>query len=883
MSQGPEGQATLAPPQSVAPGLYEEINPDLTHVDAYAETKQAIARDVRYLRQLLQKRKSERRDARCQTLMAKLAEDHFTLAVLGQFKRGKSSLMNAIIGRPLLPTGVLPLTSAITVLRFGPRERLMIEHEGSTVLNEVPISELPEYVTERGNPGNRKRVSRAVVEIPSPFLRRGLEFVDTPGVGSALEASAAVTRQFLPQCDAVIFITSVDSPISQAEMEFLSEIREYVRKIFFVVNKTDLLNGDECDEVLGYINRNLQNLMNTASVRLFPLSCWNGLKAKAQGDLEAYARSGVKGLEETLSEFLSTEKISAFLVSLLDRAIAVADEELRETEIESRAAEVSADEILREHLALQLRLDEIRASRERDLSALREQLRAFVEEYVRSALPAVVQREEGASRAEVREALGNRRWRTAYGAIRELNRDFALRLNGARDGWATGIADSLWPQLETLVQQELRLVLRQLSGIPQAAAEILNLETTLLLAPDEFEELHMEKDVLTRSLAKELQSRELRWQFTPPRGFGFLPVCWTHNLLTRHCVRAMKEGLRIAATAIHDSVIESSEDVLDKAISRVQERARDVEERVEAIFTRRESGSSCASQCQSFAEDCERLRELRTGMSALRDRIVESRAPQKQGVALLPVPVETERPRESAAAAAPSPRLDDVDIARDLRTRGCPVCKRAQAAVWDFLTHWQYELYGNEGSQDVFAAEGGLCRFHTWQLAALASPQGISRGYPRLVDRVAREIARLASDDDHHAESILSLMPDSRSCRACQVVRATETMYLERLAAFTQGPGGSAGYRRSQGVCLRHLAQLLKLDMPRETKSALLRHTSRILSATMEDMQSFALKHDALRRSLNNQDDDDAYLRALVRLAGARYLAAPWDTDEVDL
>ena len=202
---------TPAVPTSDESMIYEEAHPDLTQIDAYAKAKQVIARDLHYLREMLHQRKSERRDARCQALMAKLVEDHFTLAVLGQFKRGKSSLMNAIIGRPLLPTGVLPLTSAITVLRFGPQERLLIEHEESTVINEAPLAKLSDYVTERGNPGNRRRIARAVIEMPSPFLRRGLEFVDTPGVGSAIEANTAITQHFLPQCDAVIFITSVDS------------------------------------------------------------------------------------------------------------------------------------------------------------------------------------------------------------------------------------------------------------------------------------------------------------------------------------------------------------------------------------------------------------------------------------------------------------------------------------------------------------------------------------------------------------------------------------------------------------------------------------------------------------------------------------------------
>jgi hypothetical protein len=87
--------------------------------------------------------------------------------------------MNAIVGRSFLPTSILPLTSAITILRFGPAERLVISRENRSFDDEAPVSALPDYVTETGNPGNQKRIKAVYVEFPSPFLRRGLEFVDT--------------------------------------------------------------------------------------------------------------------------------------------------------------------------------------------------------------------------------------------------------------------------------------------------------------------------------------------------------------------------------------------------------------------------------------------------------------------------------------------------------------------------------------------------------------------------------------------------------------------------------------------------------------------------------------------------------------------------------
>jgi len=170
-----------------------EVEPDLEKLRTYTQTKLQLAGQLRIMREALAALGREHGERKCAELVVKLAEDRFTLAVLGQFKRGKSSLMNAIIGRELLPIGMLPLTSAITVLKYGPIERLVVRRDGSNFPEELPVSALAEYVTEKGNPANRKKVQTACVELPVPFLRRGIEFVDTPGIGSAITANTATT------------------------------------------------------------------------------------------------------------------------------------------------------------------------------------------------------------------------------------------------------------------------------------------------------------------------------------------------------------------------------------------------------------------------------------------------------------------------------------------------------------------------------------------------------------------------------------------------------------------------------------------------------------------------------------------------------------------
>jgi len=249
----------------------------------YTTAKHEVASAMRELRQLFETFGDTERAERCHSLQVKLAEEIFNLAVVGQFKRGKSSLMNAIIGRDLLPTGVLPLTSVVTSLCYGQTERLQIYFKGSLLPCERPLYDLAEYVTEQGNPGNKKGIYRAQIEAPVPFLRRGLHFIDTPGVGSIIAENTATTYAFLPEADAVIFVTSVDAPLCETEQIFLRDINWWGKKIIPVVNKVDLLDGNAREEMLCFIQSNLENhLSQTCPIAVWPFETATGWVRKSR-------------------------------------------------------------------------------------------------------------------------------------------------------------------------------------------------------------------------------------------------------------------------------------------------------------------------------------------------------------------------------------------------------------------------------------------------------------------------------------------------------------------------------------------------------------------------------------------------------------------------
>ncbi len=177
-------------------------------------------------------------------LREKIDSHTFNIVVMGEFKRGKSSAINALIGASLLPVGVIPLTAIATVLSYSEQMAVQVIFQSGERQHITPEA-LRDYVTEKGNPNNKKRVREVRVAYPSAWLRGGVQLVDTPGIGSVYRHNTDVAYQFLPKADAVLFLLSVEQSVGQAEYEFLKKVGEYAGKIFFLLNKADLLTDSD--------------------------------------------------------------------------------------------------------------------------------------------------------------------------------------------------------------------------------------------------------------------------------------------------------------------------------------------------------------------------------------------------------------------------------------------------------------------------------------------------------------------------------------------------------------------------------------------------------------------------------------------------------------
>ncbi len=219
-------------------------------------------------------------DARLSREVADLTEralaGRFYVACIGQFKRGKSTLVNALIGAPLLPTGVVPITTVPTVVRFGTTTSARIRLSDGR-WQDIATSVLARYVSEDQNPENAAGVTGVEVFTPAPLLREGLCLVDTPGLGSVFGGNTAATTGFVPHIDAALVVIGADPPLAGDELELVRTVAKQTTELIVVLNKSDRVTDGERREATRFAERVLTTALGRPPGPIYAVSAAQAL------------------------------------------------------------------------------------------------------------------------------------------------------------------------------------------------------------------------------------------------------------------------------------------------------------------------------------------------------------------------------------------------------------------------------------------------------------------------------------------------------------------------------------------------------------------------------------------------------------------------------
>jgi GTP-binding protein EngB required for normal cell division len=787
------------------------------------------------------KAKDQAGEREFQRLLARLTQDRFNLAVVGPFSRGKSSLMNALLGFDALPTGLLPHTSVVTTVTYGPRERVLIRSEGWPFPQEIRVDQLEDYVTERGNPGNRRHIALAEIQLPAEMLRRGLHFIDTPGVGSAILANTNTTESFLSEIDAAIFVTSFDSAISENDLEFLARVRATVGVVFVVLNKLDLISDSERDDVVRFVAERFERDPLIGRCDLFSVSAKRGLQAKLEGDSAALARSGVPELEAALAEFLSTNKIRQLSSRIVDRLIT---------------------SLRRQHAAAEL-VSAANQSAQHRADALQDLDRRLVELKTRlnNTFAGLAPLGDSTLRAlEPRINAGFRRLK------RDLQRKFESSLSGGRRflnpamrslrhhdaaAFCSGAINRELPLYEAALNEEWRRqagpLLATIRGLPEEfLVRTSNREDSI--------------DASLKGHTEESDGIELRIGQIPQIDWRPHLQWWLRlvppRLLTALLRKSMGEQL--------DGVLAQYRYRLESAIRlQIDACAADLMRKIDNAIDVRAQHLRQSMVLESFAADGEKFDDLLRQAHKLRHRL------------------DSRLPSSIAPEAIPGMRTLAGTAGRDDtagRIRPCPVCRAVVEAVFADLSRLQYELGTEVGAQKHLAETGGFCSAHTWIYSSLASPVGISRAYSSLLEADAQKLeiaGRTAGSLEALTSQVSAISPSRLGCKVCALASRTMRETMRKIQELLAN-----GTTPIPTLCLPHIEMALRCGVQLESGRALAHAAAQAMSRTSENMRRHGLKHDALRRDLMTTEERNAGRVGLQELAGEMLLMLPPREDD---
>jgi len=219
-------------------------------------------------------------DAR--SVAERVSEGRFYVACIGQFKRGKSSVLNALVGENVLPTGVIPVTTVPTIVRYGSRVSARVRF-GIGGWTDIPVETAADYVSEEKNPENAKHVDGLEIFVPSPLLATGICFVDTPGLGSVFTGNTAATQAFIPHIDAALVVIGADPPLAGEELVLIEAVSRHVQDLIIALNKADRTTDAERAAAVAFAQRQLVKRLQHPVGPLFEVSAAEQLEHRGTG------------------------------------------------------------------------------------------------------------------------------------------------------------------------------------------------------------------------------------------------------------------------------------------------------------------------------------------------------------------------------------------------------------------------------------------------------------------------------------------------------------------------------------------------------------------------------------------------------------------------
>jgi len=525
------------------------------------------------------------------------------VVVVGQFKRGKSTLLNALLGSRVLPTGMIPVTSVVTQIRWGPQPAVTAEFQGGT-FETAGLHQLQEFVSEKGNPGNRKAVKKVEVTLPSSLLKGGLVLVDTPGIGSLDSGATDRAYAFLPRVDAALVVLSPDPPLGEAEGAYLRALLRHTPRLLFVLNKVDLFPEEAWKEAVEFNREGLARIQGSPveDVEVIPASASRGMEGSEEGIEEIRLR--LLNLASREGEVVARE--AAFR-----RILGIARELGARLSVEERAIQLS-DAGLEERLH---RLEGLR----KELASRREEVQPVLMDATRRLVKSTTHslRERASnSTAVLAGALAHR-------IEREVGRGNGALVGAVSDELQAGVArifDGWWTENEEMVKGRLNVAMARAAESVNATGSTLTdwvqqeLGVALSPPPPPLDLIESRDFYYHVQGVKPELTVDLLWLLLPRSVFRW----W----IRRKVHRISAEDLELNVGRIRGDLLYRAQETMRGFFSELNRRALEAEEGIQTALMR-----ALGARDTAQAEGADELDRLARGRERLKEVLAEAGDP----------------------------------------------------------------------------------------------------------------------------------------------------------------------------------------------------------------------------------------------------------------
>jgi len=390
--------------------IMEQQTYDFASYSSFRETVNDLIESLEQLKEYAASLNLENTAHSIGDVIEKSAGDHFEVAIVGEFKRGKSTLINALLGQEVLPADVLPATATLNRVTYSKDPYVVVEYKDGT--NErVDINRLADYVTKLSSESERKAetVKEATVYYDTDFCKNHVDIIDTPGLNDD-EQMTNVTMSILPEIDAAVFVISANSPFSQFEKEFLENkmLTSDLGRIIFAVNCFGTFSKEDEDRIVetvekrigSYVMDKAKKVMGENSKefgvykrkigkpKVIGVYAKKALIAKESQDMQMLEESNFPKFESVLESMLTKERGSITLQILANKIISSGSEIINSIVIHENALVMETDEFMEKYQLAIEEIEEIRTKKREEFVRINnaankvfEQLQPILDDY----------------------------------------------------------------------------------------------------------------------------------------------------------------------------------------------------------------------------------------------------------------------------------------------------------------------------------------------------------------------------------------------------------------------------------------------------------------------------------------------------------------------